>query len=41
MTREKLQELIGKMTLEEKVGQMAQLTIEPFVIADGAGGFRP
>ena len=33
------EQLLARMTLEEKIGQMAQLTIEPFVIADGAGGF--
>lgn len=35
----RVEQLLDKMTLTEKIGQMAQLTIEPFVIADGAGGF--
>ena len=35
----RVEQLLDKMTLTEKIGQMAQLTIEPFVIADGTGGF--
>lgn len=38
-TDRRIERLLDGMTLQEKVGQMAQLTIEPFVIADGAGGF--
>ena len=38
-TDRRIERLLARMTLQEKVGQMAQLTIEPFVIADGAGGF--
>ena len=38
-TDRRIERLLAGMTLQEKVGQMAQLTIEPFVIADGAGGF--
>lgn len=38
-TDPRVERLLARMTLEEKIGQMAQLTIEPFVIADGEGGF--
>lgn len=36
---ERVERLLVGMTLEEKVGQMAQVTVEPFVVADGRGGF--
>ena len=35
-TDRRIERLLAGMTLQEKVGQMAQLTIEPFVIADGS-----
>ncbi len=38
-TDRRVERLLGQMTLAEKVGQMAQLTIEPFILADGEGGF--
>ena len=38
-TDRRVEELLARMTLAEKVGQMAQLTVEPFVVADDAGGF--
>ena len=38
-TDRRVEQLLDEMTLTEKIGQMAQLTIEPFVIADGTGGF--
>lgn len=38
-TDRRVEELLARMTLAEKVGQMAQLTIEPFIIAQEEGGF--
>ena len=39
-TDRRVERLLDAMTLQEKVGQMAQLTVEPFIRADGAGGFE-
>lgn len=38
-TSRRVEELLAKMTLEEKIGQMAQVTVEPFVTAQDDGGF--
>lgn len=38
-TDRRIELLLDEMTLTEKIGQMAQLTIEPFVVAGEAGGF--
>ena len=39
MTDRRVEQLLDEMTLTEKIGQMAQLTIEPFVVVGEAGGF--
>jgi len=38
-TDRRIERLLAEMTLQEKVGQMAQVTIEPFIVPEPDGGF--